>query len=222
MELIEYLAIAFAPSLTLGVVVFLTKNWFLERLKNGIKHEYDISLEKFKGELKANHDKELEDLKALLKKQTDINLEDYRFQIELRKKWIDDFKNLSSDYLDKAKENVDIINKYISKHKLALGDITTQFDIYKETLNHIGQIFAELKKIKFKIELLIYNCGQYGEEINNNMFFIENWIMTELKEHFSKRISIDFESDKVLVLKENTEAFKANVKKLLTEKSANF
>lgn len=222
MVLMEYLAIAFAPSLTLGVVLFLAKNWFLERLKNGIKHEYDISLEKFKGELKASHDKELEDLKAILKKQTDINLEDYRFQIELRKKWIDDFKNLSSDYLDKAKENVDIINKYISKHELALDDIATQFDIYKETLSHIGQIFAELKKIQFKIELLIYDCDQYGEVINNNMTFIENWIKTELTEHFANRIAIDFESDKVLALKENTDAFKANVKKLLTEKSASF
>lgn len=219
MIFLDYLVIVLAPSLTLGVVIFLAKSWFLERLKNGIKHEYDLSLETFKGELKASHDKDLEDLKAFLKKQTDINLEDYRFQIELRKKWVDDFRNLSSNYLDKVKENVDIVNKYIIKDKWALSNVDEQFDNYKQTLNTIGQIFAELKAIKFKIELLIFDCGEYGKEINKNLCFIENWIATELDENFAKKIAIDYKSEKVLTLKECTEAFKINVMKLLAEKS---
>lgn len=219
MIFLDYLVIVLAPSLTLGVVIFLAKSWFLERLKNGIKHEYDLSLETFKGELKASHDKDLEDLKAFLKKQTDINLEDYRFQIELRKKWVDDFRDLSSNYLDKVKENVNIVNKYIINDKLALNNIDDQFNNYKHTLNTIGQIFAELNAIKFKIELLIYDSGQHGKEINKNLCFIENWITTELDEHIEKKIAIDYKSEKLLMLKECTEAFKINVMKLLAEKS---
>ncbi|QXW27191.1 hypothetical protein KXJ74_07200 [Acinetobacter johnsonii] len=219
MSILEFIVITLAPSLTLGIVLFLAKNWFLERLKNSIKHEYDISLEKFKGELKSSHDKELEDLKAFLKKQTDINLEDYRFQIELRKKWVDDFRNLSSIYLDKVKENVDIINKYIINDELALNNVDDQFNNYKQTLNTIGKIFSEQKNIKFKIELLIFDCGQYGKEINNNLCFIENWLTTELVENFVNKIAIDFQSEKVLMLKESTDAFKINVMNLLAEKS---
>lgn len=219
MSIFDFIVTTFAPSITLIGVIFLAKNWFLERLKNSIKHEYDISLEKLKGEIKSVHDKELEDLKALLKKQTDINLEDYRFQIELRKKWLDDFKNLCSNYLDKVKENVDRTNKYILEDELALDNTDDQFNNYKETLMHIGELFAQLKNIQFKIELLIDDSSLYGEKINNNMHYIENWIREELAENFAKKITIDFKSDKVLLLLEQTKDFKANVKKLLAEKS---
>ncbi len=262
MNFIEYLGIAFAPSLTLGLVIFFARNWFLERLKNSIKHEYDLSLEKFKGELKHDndkslenlkadlksnndlslekfkgelkhdndkllekfkgelklgHDKELEDLKAILKKQTDVNLEDYRFQIEIRKKWIEDFKHLSSNFIDKVKENVDINNKYILNSDLLLKKNEDKFNLYKETMHNIAQRFAELKTIKFKIELLIIDCDQYGSEIFKSMCFIENWIYTEV-DPFAEKL-FDFKSDEFLPLKEHEEAFKNNVKKLLQLKS---
>ncbi|ENX22453.1 hypothetical protein F892_01695 [Acinetobacter vivianii] len=219
MNILDYVVITLAPSLTLGGILYLAKNWFLERLKNSIKHEYDISLEKLKGVIKSTHDKELEDLKAFLKKQTDINLEDYRFQIEIRKKWLDDFKNLCSIYLGAVKENVDRTNKYIVDHDFALGNVDEEFNILKEAMKDVGQLYAQLKLIQFKIELLINDCGKYGEEINRNMCFIENWIRTELDDNFAKRIPLDFGSEKVLLLSAQTDSFKANVKKLLEEKS---
>lgn len=113
MNKLEYLGLVFGQSLLLGLVLFLAKNWVLERLKNSIKHEYDKSLEQFKGDLKIENDKELEEIKALLKKQTDVNLEDYRFQIEIRKKWLTDIKDESTRYLGSIKEQTNLINEYL-------------------------------------------------------------------------------------------------------------
>jgi hypothetical protein len=49
-----------------GFVVWLTKAWISERLKNAIKHEYDEKLESHKAQLKAQADVETEKLKASL------------------------------------------------------------------------------------------------------------------------------------------------------------
>ena len=47
-------------------VVWLTKAWISERLKNAIKHEYDEKLESHKAQLKAQADVETERLKSQL------------------------------------------------------------------------------------------------------------------------------------------------------------
>jgi len=53
-------------ALTAGLV-FLTKTWISERLKNAIKHEYDEKLESHKAQLKAESDAALERLRADLR-----------------------------------------------------------------------------------------------------------------------------------------------------------
>ena len=49
-----------------GLLVWLTKSWISERLKNAIKHEYDEKLETHKAQLKREYDKEIEEFKAHL------------------------------------------------------------------------------------------------------------------------------------------------------------
>lgn len=49
-----------------GFVIWLTKQWISERLKNAIKNEYDVKLETHKAELKANSDVEIEKLRSQL------------------------------------------------------------------------------------------------------------------------------------------------------------
>lgn len=49
-----------------GLLVWLTKTWISERLKNAIKAEYDIKLESHKAQLKARSDVALEQLKSSL------------------------------------------------------------------------------------------------------------------------------------------------------------
>jgi LPS O-antigen subunit length determinant protein (WzzB/FepE family) len=46
--------------------MFLVKSWITERLKNAIKHEYDVRLESHRAQLKAEQDVELERLKSSL------------------------------------------------------------------------------------------------------------------------------------------------------------
>jgi hypothetical protein len=49
-----------------GLLVWLTKTWISERLKNAIKNEYDQKLETHKAELKARSDVEIEKLRSQL------------------------------------------------------------------------------------------------------------------------------------------------------------
>ena len=49
-----------------GILLWLTKSWISERLKNSIKSEYDQKLETHKAQLKAQSDVEIEQLKSRL------------------------------------------------------------------------------------------------------------------------------------------------------------
>jgi hypothetical protein len=65
-----------AVSLALcGMLLWLTKTWISERLKNAIKAEYDIKLESHKAQLKSTYDEKLETHKVQLKSQADVEVE---------------------------------------------------------------------------------------------------------------------------------------------------
>jgi hypothetical protein len=49
-----------------GLLLWITKTWIAERLKNAIKAEYDTKLESHKAQLKARSDVEIEKLKSAL------------------------------------------------------------------------------------------------------------------------------------------------------------
>ncbi len=53
-------------TLTSGLIVWLSKSWISERLKNAIKHEYDEKLETLKIQLNAQNSIELEKMKSKL------------------------------------------------------------------------------------------------------------------------------------------------------------
>lgn len=58
-----------------SLVLWMTKAWIGERLKNAIKAEYDVKLESHKAQLKAEYDQRLETHKAQLKAQSDVEVE---------------------------------------------------------------------------------------------------------------------------------------------------
>ena len=63
--MVEELIISVVSSaLVSGVVIWLSKTWISERLKNAIKNEYDQKLETHKAQLKATSDIELEKLRS--------------------------------------------------------------------------------------------------------------------------------------------------------------
>lgn len=57
---------ATVSSALVGLLLWLTKSWISERLKNAIKNEYDQKLETHKSQLKAQTDIEIEKLKSSL------------------------------------------------------------------------------------------------------------------------------------------------------------
>jgi hypothetical protein len=64
--LITVLTSATVSSGLAGLLLFITKSWISERLKNSIKSEYDQKLETHKAALRASTDKEIEQLKVQL------------------------------------------------------------------------------------------------------------------------------------------------------------
>jgi hypothetical protein len=66
-----------------GLLLWLTKTWIAERLKNAIKAEYDTKLESHKAQLKAEYDKQLETHKAQLKAKSDIEIEQLKTSLNI-------------------------------------------------------------------------------------------------------------------------------------------
>lgn len=68
----ELLAVVL-PSFAGGaLVIFLAKNWFLERLRGSIRSEYDQKLMRLQADLLAKNSKEIEEVKALLERDAEI------------------------------------------------------------------------------------------------------------------------------------------------------
>ncbi|MEA5114793.1 MAG: hypothetical protein VB050_12280 [Geobacteraceae bacterium] len=66
-----------------GGLLWFTKSWISERLKNAIKSEYDEKLETHKAQLKAQTDIEIETLKANLKSQNDVEIEKLKSNLSI-------------------------------------------------------------------------------------------------------------------------------------------
>ncbi|MGC2517898.1 MAG: hypothetical protein WA373_02165 [Burkholderiales bacterium] len=73
--LITLISSAAVSAALAALLLWLTKSWIAERLKNAIKAEYDTKLESHKAQLKAEYDKQLETHKVQLRSQADIELE---------------------------------------------------------------------------------------------------------------------------------------------------
>jgi hypothetical protein len=64
--LLEMITVAGVSAVLTSLLIWLTKSWISERLKNAIKNEYDQKLETHKSQLKAQTDVEIEKLKSSL------------------------------------------------------------------------------------------------------------------------------------------------------------
>lgn len=65
-----------------ALVIWIARNWFIERLAGSIRHEYATDLETHKAALKSQFDSELEVRKAALKAQSDAELEVHKANLQ--------------------------------------------------------------------------------------------------------------------------------------------
>lgn len=73
-----------AVSAALGaLLIWLTKSWIGERLRNSIRAEYDTKLESHRAQIKAEYDKQIETHKAQLKSQSDVELEKLKASLSI-------------------------------------------------------------------------------------------------------------------------------------------
>jgi hypothetical protein len=61
-------------------ITFLLRTYFNEKIKNSVKHEYDIRLESYKSELKNAIDKDLESYKSKIKELESKNLDKWEIK----------------------------------------------------------------------------------------------------------------------------------------------
>ena len=74
--IVTILASVTASSIASGVIVWLSKTWISERVKNSIKHEYDLKLESYKATIEIEKSATIENIKS--------NLKDSTFKREIR------------------------------------------------------------------------------------------------------------------------------------------
>ena len=67
-----YLISPIVTTLFIGALVFLSKNLIIERLKNSVKHEYDVKLTNIEHELNRKSDMELVNLNSRLSAELEI------------------------------------------------------------------------------------------------------------------------------------------------------
>lgn len=76
----EFLFETILPSMASGgaislALIWLTKTWMAEHIKNGIKHEYDREIERVKSELRVKAESEIEIFKFTLKVENEREIE---------------------------------------------------------------------------------------------------------------------------------------------------
>jgi hypothetical protein len=66
-----------------GLLLWVTRSWISERLKNSIKAEYDTKLESHKALLKAEYDMQVESHKAQLKASSEVEIEKLKSSLKV-------------------------------------------------------------------------------------------------------------------------------------------
>jgi hypothetical protein len=84
------------------VLIFLAKNWYLERIKNAIKYEYDRKIEALKIELKADADITVERLRANLQTNAARRKDFIDTVTSERVKWLEHLRQNVSKFAGKV------------------------------------------------------------------------------------------------------------------------
>jgi len=168
-----------ASGLFSGILIWLTRTWLSERIKNSIKHEYDQKLEVYKAVLKAEHDIAIERLRA------DLNILASKRQIQ--------FSRLHKDAVDAITETYDSLQRlsnsvsnYISSLELPEdGTKAERRDKVNEALKSFYKYFNS-KKIFLPKDLadMISSSKQKMYKIADRFsLFVEHGKTDRLKSH---------------------------------------
>lgn len=71
----DFLLNTFSSATVIAIIVFMLRNWFITRLTESIKHEYNLDLAKIKAELNVTNQEKIEKLKSELNDRNSRELE---------------------------------------------------------------------------------------------------------------------------------------------------
>lgn len=184
----------------LTVLVFLSKNWIIERLKLSIKHEYDKDLEKHKADLKRDYDVQIETMKAefaknqfrfshIFEKTADTIIKTYQLLVELREAVSINLGHAGNTDEKANKHREELFAKrmevyrYLIKHKIYLSKATSQ---------KIDEFTKKLIEIQITYEAHLRNrTPASNEKISdamNSMFNVVPKLLEDLEADFQKTL----------------------------------
>lgn len=133
-------------------IAFLLRTYFNEKIKNSVKHEYDIRLESYKSELKNAVDKDLESYKSKIKELESKNLDKWEIKREAclkalnladsalsNKEWLEDIKQRV------VKNEIDTITVRECYNQLACScDFPETLTEFKRVLGLLGPVAGDV------------------------------------------------------------------------------
>ena len=209
----EFIASVVSSALVSGIVVWLSKTWISERLKNAIKNEYDQKLETHKAALKATNDVELEKLRSELNILASERQIEYSKLYEKRAEAITEvyarLKDLYIQLQEYTKLFVPAGDLPISKRRIKAAEAYNKYiPIYHHNKIFIPQKTAEGIESLNQQMLQVYTEFFYGvEHLPNSKEKTDNWsnVCKKLNGPILKSLS-DLENDFRSLLGEKREA----------------
>lgn len=181
--LLSILSSVVTSSVLTATLVFLSKTWMSERIKNSIKNEYDVKLEEHKNKLKKDTDKEIETIKSDLMRfaQKDkIRFEIiYKRRIEIIEtvhKLIRDIHESTRKYITIGKNsanNGEELKNYVCEQLFSLKDYYGVNSIFLP--KEIGEFILTIND---KMHSIIADFDAYiiNESLSNPSQSKEKWI----------------------------------------------
>ncbi|KAB1852276.1 hypothetical protein F4W09_14855 [Acinetobacter tandoii] len=190
---------SFALAAFMGVIlaligVFLAW-WYGKKSFDLTSKSFEITVQQILTSIDAardNTEKTFQMNLDLIQSQREIQHKELNFRY--MHEWVQSFDNLSSGYLGEVYSFIKLINSYVMRDELALGDIDKQWENHVQTLDAIDLKLQGISILKFKLLLLLNKQSELEIKIIDDLNFMDDWIRSEYIENcFAHKIAIDWE-----------------------------
>ncbi|RSZ25735.1 hypothetical protein [Acinetobacter bereziniae] len=133
----------------------------------------------------------------LIQSQKDIQLKELNFKY--MHDWVQNFDNLSSEFLGQVYSYVMFVNTYARRHEFALENIEKQWENFSQGFEEISLQLQRVSILKFKLFLLLNEKSDLENQILDDLNFLDDWLRSEYIENcLENKKFIDFDDENYL------------------------
>ena len=211
---------SFVVAALIGVLIAVFSTWlaywFGKRSFDLTNNSFQVTIKQIEASIKDsenNTQKAIQSNKDLIEHQLIVK------KIELLarsiQKWMDEFRNGSSRYLETLRLHVGLHNKYLINDELALSDIHKSFELYQVYIESLGETKSQLNQAKLNLLLMLNPSEPIESEIIINFEKIDDWLEDVLCEYCANKKTIDYRGEDYKILSSEVESLINNVRILL-------